>query len=122
MAGLERGVLPVVGEAEQLALVGRQCAAAGVHPAQRARHQQGRRRAAALGRQARQLVDLARLHRRLIAAGRAEAELARQEPGARPVVPDGAGRIDGQLLGRVWTRLLRSRASRRGPVSIQSSG
>ena len=94
MARLQRGVLAIVGEAEELALVGRNRAAGAIHPAQRARHQQGRRRAPPFGRQARELVDLARLARRLILAGRAEAELAGQEPRPTSGCPDCSAGID----------------------------
>src|SRR5271167_1676250 len=80
MPRLERGVLPIVGEAEELALVGRNRAGCAIHPAQGTRHQQGRRGAPPLSRQARELVDLACLGWRLILARRAEVELARQKP------------------------------------------
>jgi hypothetical protein len=91
---LERGVLPIVGEAEELTLLGRNGARAVIHPAQRARHQQGRSGAPPLCRQARELVDLASLTWRLIFASRAEVELARQKPRSAPGSPDCSARID----------------------------
>ena len=72
MPRLERGVLPIVGEAEELALVSRHRAGCAIHPAQRTRHQQGRRGTPPFCRQARELVDLACLGWRLILARRAE--------------------------------------------------
>lgn len=48
MAGLERGVLTVVGEAEELPRVEIQARLGAVHPAQRARHEHRGRRAATL--------------------------------------------------------------------------
>ena len=84
MTRLKRGVLPVVGEAEELALVSGNAAIAPVHPAQRGRDEERRRRAAAFGRQARELRAFAHAGMRLVAAARAEPELARYEPEARP--------------------------------------
>src|SRR5437899_2424187 len=94
MPRLQRGVLPIVGEAEELALVGRNRAGCAIHPAQGARHQQGRRGTPPLCRQARKLVDLTSLAWRLILARRAEPELARQEPRSEPSSPDCSARID----------------------------
>ena len=55
VAGLQCSVLPIVGKAEQLASLRRQCRAVAIHPAQCARHQEGRGGATSFRRQARQV-------------------------------------------------------------------
>ena len=79
MAGLERRVLTVVGEAEQLSRIGvhrRLC----VHPAQRAPHEHGRRRTAALRRERGEARAIARRPALSVPAAEAEPELAGLEP------------------------------------------
>src|SRR5260370_16787112 len=100
MAGLKCGVLPIVPEAEELAFVSRNRAGCAIHPAQGARHQQGRRRTPTLCRQARELVDLTCLGWRLILARRAEVELARQEPSSASGYPDCSTGSHGDFLRR----------------------
>src|SRR5260370_41306199 len=100
MPGLERGVLPVVGEAEELAFVSRNRAGCAIHPAQGARHQQGRRGTPPLCRQARKLVDLTSLAWRLILARWAEVELARKNPRSASGSADCSGRIYRDFLRR----------------------
>ena len=82
MAGLERRVLTVVGEAEQLARVGvhrRRC----VHPAQGAADEHRGRRAAALRRERGETRAIARRTALGVPATEAEPELAGLEPRLR---------------------------------------
>src|ERR1700747_2908607 len=101
MPRLESGVLAIVGEAEELAFGRRNRAGCAIHPTQCTRHQQGRCGAPPLCRQTRKLVNFACLAWRLILAGRAEAELARQEPRSMSSGPDGSARINRDFL---WCR------------------
>src|SRR5437016_936053 len=71
-----------------------------VHPAQGARDEKGRRGATAFCREAGELVDLAGLTWRLVAARRAEPEPPGNEPGAPSRRPNRAGRINPNGLGR----------------------
>src|SRR5262249_48000309 len=95
MAGLQGGVLTIVGEAQELAAARRQRAGVRIHPPHRARYEERRGRAAALGRERRELVDFARLAGRLVLARGAEAEFSGKKPGAAPGRTNPAARIDG---------------------------
>jgi len=78
MAGLQRGILAVVGEGEQLARV-RGEAGLLLHPLERRGGNDRGGRAAALGGERRQPVAVLALHAVHRAAAQAEAELARQK-------------------------------------------
>ena len=84
VAGLERGVLAVVGEAEELSRVAVQSRPAAVHPAQNAADEYGGRRAAALRRERGEAGAVACRAALRVAAAEAEAEPAGQEPHRRP--------------------------------------
>ena len=84
MAGLERGVLAVVGEAEELSRVAVQPRPGAVHPAQYAADEYGGRRAAALRRERGEAGAVACRPALRVAATEAEAEPAGQEPQRRP--------------------------------------
>ena len=84
VAGLERGVLAVVGEAEELSRVAVQPRPGAVHPAQDAADEYGGRRAAALRRERGEARAVARRPALGVAAAEAEAEPAGQEPHRRP--------------------------------------
>ena len=92
MAGLERGVLAVVGEAEELARVAVQSRPGAVHPAQNAADEYGGRRAAALRRERGEAGAVARRPALRVAATEAEAEPAGQEPQRRPRTDAPVGR------------------------------
>ena len=93
VAGLERGVLAVVGEAEELSRVAVQPRPGGaVHPAQYAADEYGGRRAAALRRERGEAGAVARRPALRVAATEAEAEPAGQEPQRRPRTDAPVGR------------------------------
>ena len=92
VAGLERGVLAVVGEAEELSRVAVQPRPGAVHPAQYAADEHGGRRAAALRRERGEAGAVARRPALRVAAAQAEAEPAGQEPHRRPRSDAAVGR------------------------------
>ena len=92
MARLERGVLTVVGEAEELPRVVAQARLGTVHPAQRAGHQYRRRRAAALGGERGETCAIAGRTAMSFPAAETESELAAQEPRRRPGTDSPVGR------------------------------
>ena len=83
MTGLERGVLAIVGEAEKLPRVLTQPGVGTVHPAQNTADEHGGSGGAALGRERGEARAVARASAPRVAAAKAEAELARQEPDVR---------------------------------------
>ena len=83
VAGLQRRVLAVVGEAEQLPRVQVHLRVVAVHPAQRTGHEHGGCRAAALCRQRGEPGAIPRRAALGVPAAETEAELARQEPHVR---------------------------------------
>src|SRR5690606_30933386 len=80
MSCLKRGVLAVVGETEQLSLLGGNAAGIAIHPLKGGRHEVGSCRASAFARKARKLAALAHAGMGLIQAAGTEPELARDEP------------------------------------------
>ena len=94
MACLQRGVLTVVGEAEELPRVGAQARLGAVHPAQRAGNQYRGRRAATFGRERGETRAIAGRAALSVPAAETESELARQEPRRRPGTDSPVGRDD----------------------------
>ena len=110
VAGLERRVLTVVGEAEDLSRVAvhrRGC----VHPAQCAPDQHGGRRAAALRRERRKPRAVARCAALGVPAAEAEPELAGQEPRSRVRTDAPVGRDHEAAGTRVAVVLLEPRTA-----------
>ena len=109
MAGLKGGVLAVVREAEELARELGEAGALAVHPAQDTPDEDGRRGAAALGGEGSESVAIPDGAALGVAAPKAEAELAGEEPGRRAAA-EPAGRGDVDALGP------------RGPVVASEAG
>ena len=84
VAGLERRVLTVIGEAEELSTERNDGGGTRpVHPPNDGRHQDGRSGASAFGRQSGETVDIAPCSDRIVTTARTEPELAGKEPCAR---------------------------------------
>ena len=92
MARLERGVLTVVGEAQELPRVGAQTRLGTVHPAQPADDEYRGRRAAALGRERGETRAIAGRTALSVPAAETESELAGREPHHRPGTDSPVGR------------------------------
>ena len=92
VAGLERGVLAIVGETQELSRVGTQPRHGPVHPAQHAGDEDGGRRAPALCRQRGETRAIARSTAPGGPAAKAESEPAGQEPCVRPRTDAPVGR------------------------------
>ena len=119
---LKRGVLTVVGEAENLSRVAVQPRLGAVHPAQRASDEYGGRRATALRRERGETRAITRRTALSAPAAEAEAELPGQEPHFRPGTDLPVGCDLGALSTRVAIVRLQPRVTAGSQTRARSLG